>query len=202
MVHHGHWVSQTNAQEATPGAQYPAHVPQRALDVEVMQHGDHGDQIDVMVYVTGLDGIYCHVFQPCASSRCRVPHGFVGVCPMDVIEVWRQDSREIAAAASDVECVAACFRQLGEYPRVEVVVVAPRMSVVENAHTRGQTTANSALPFSSNTHVHSFADTLVRSRRLLWMGDMVAVRDPDNIGLELYTVSRQFSINDWAGRGW
>ena len=127
---------QAHHEQAAAGCQEPGDLGQGVIEVEMVQHGHHRDQVSLTVAgrcgelleAAPADGHPRVPGQPCARGG---GHARVGVDPGDVREVRGQLPGEQTGPAADVYRGPAADGQVTQDPAVEVLVVIPRVTRVD-----------------------------------------------------------------------
>ncbi|MGC3955875.1 MAG: hypothetical protein QM804_16800 [Propionicimonas sp.] len=118
-------------QKASARGEQPGDLGQGLAGVEVVQDSHHGHQVDRLVEIGEVRGVDRHVRQPRAAGGRLGTHGLVKVGAVHLVEARCELGHQPALPAADVDRGAPALRQVSQDPRVEVVVVTPRMAAVE-----------------------------------------------------------------------
>lgn len=144
-------------EQAAPGGEQATDLAQRGRHVEVVQDGDHRDQVDGALEVRQLLAADPDVRQVSGPRPGGPPHTRVRVGADHLVEAAGQLLHQRPLAAPDVQGHPATLGQVAQDPAVEVVVVAPRVAPVERREGTGRRAQHREA--AEAAHVHAGDDT-------------------------------------------
>jgi hypothetical protein len=127
-------LGQPHHDKPSAGREQAPYLTQSLADLEVMQDRHHRHEIERACQLRQVTAVDRHVAESGTPRACLLTHPGIAIGANYVLEGWREDRQELSTPAADVQNSPALGRQVRHDPAVEMVIVAPRVPVIQSTH--------------------------------------------------------------------